>query len=157
MGRISWPSSLLCDAGVREAIRRHLDAERHEALQGLRLPASRSSGRRLARLHEDRRKLLQLHYGGKISADQFGEEQARLTLEFENLEGDTNAAVAEHVHADDLSTKFDQLAELLDRIDVARLWDAATAANVGSSSTSFSRPSRSTLAAWWWKSTERRR
>ncbi len=118
--------SLLCDAGVREAIRRHLDAERHEALQGFRRPASRSSGRRLARLQEDRRKLLQLHYGDKISADQFGEEQARLTLEIDNLEADTNAVVAEQVHADDLSTKFDQLAELLDRIDVARLWEAAT-------------------------------
>jgi hypothetical protein len=117
--------TLLCDAEVREAIRRHLETGRRKARQGRRRPGSGGAGR-LAGLHEQRRKLLQLHYEDKISADQFGEEQARLTLEIDNLEADTSADVAAHVHADDLSKKFDQLAELLDRIDVSGLWEAAS-------------------------------
>lgn len=117
--------SLLCDTELREAIRRHLESVRATSPQGRRRTEPGTADR-LRALHEQRRKLLHLHYDDKISADQFGEEQARLTLEIDNLEADTNAGVEQQVQADDLTAKFEQLAELLDQIDISRLWDAAT-------------------------------
>ncbi|HEX2574936.1 MAG TPA: recombinase family protein [Aquihabitans sp.] len=119
--------SLLCDEEVREAIRRHLDGLRRTARQGRRRSPSDASGR-LFVLHEQRRKLLQLHYEDKISAEQFGEEQARLTIEIDNLEAEAKAVVTEQLQSDDLADRFEDLAALLDRIDVGRLWDAATEA-----------------------------
>lgn len=116
--------TLLCDAAVRDAIHRHLDPGRRRARQGRRGPVGRSSDR-LATLQDQRRKLLQLHYDDKISADQFGEEQARLTLEIDNLEADEGVELARVIHSEDLADKFRQVVDLLDQIDIRRLWDAA--------------------------------
>lgn len=116
--------ALLCEEEVREAIRQHLEAGRRTARQGRSRPAPMAS-EQLAKLHDQRRKLLALHYEDKISADQFGEEQARLTLEIDNLEAEANQAVEAEMHSGDLADKFEQLIRLLDQIDVARLWRAA--------------------------------
>lgn len=117
--------SLLCDTELREAIRRHLESVRATSPQGRRRNEP-GTAERLHALQDQRRKLLHLHYDDKISADQFGEEQARLTLEIDNLEADTNAGVEEQVRVDDLTAKFEQVVALLDQIDIAQLWDAAT-------------------------------
>ena len=117
--------SLLCDKSIREAIRRHLEAGHRQTRQGLRGPAPVATAR-LAELHEQRRKLLGLHYGGQISADQFGEEQARLTIEIDNLEADTNAAVAEQLREKDVRHRFEEIVAIIDRINVEAIWQAAT-------------------------------
>lgn len=118
--------SLLCDAEIREAIRRKLEAGRQTARRQGRLRTDTGSLDRLTTLHDQRRKLLELHYADQISADQFGEERARLTLEIENLGAAAGQAVAELLQGDDLADKFEQVAALLDRLDVGRLWNAAT-------------------------------
>ena len=83
--------SLLCDDGIRQAVRRHLEASGRMARQRHRPPAP-SVDERLTELRDQRDKLLRLHYAGHLSADQFGAEQARLTIEIDNLEADTATA-----------------------------------------------------------------
>jgi len=77
-------------------------------------------------LRAQRRKLLAPHYKNKISEDQFGEEQARITLEIENLEFDSQQAATEHARNDDLAIRFDQVAALLDALNLDEVWEAAT-------------------------------
>lgn len=117
--------SLLCDDGIRQAIRRHLEADGRMARQRRR-PAAPAADERLTELHDQRRKLLQLHYDGHISADQFGEEQTRLTIEIDNLEADSVQAATEELHVEDVSGRFEDLVQLLDRIRIEQVWEAAT-------------------------------
>lgn len=115
---------LLCDQELRDAIRQYLD-ERRQPAEGRRR-RSTGSADPLGALREQRRKLLDLYYTDKISADQFGEEQARLTVQIENLEHEANTAAVQQAHADDLTARFEQLAQLLDATDLADLWEHAT-------------------------------
>jgi len=117
--------TLLCEEAVREAIRQHLEDRRRPAPKGRRRSSQVVAGR-LAELHEQRRKLLQLHCEDQISADQFGEEQARLTTEIDNLQADVERHTIEQVDVDELSSKFEVVSALLDRINIAGLWDRAT-------------------------------
>lgn len=117
--------SLLCDDSIRQAIRRHLEADGRMARQRRR-PAAPGVAERLTELHDQRRKLLQLHYDGHISADQFGEEQARITTEIDNLEADAAEAASEELQAEDVAGRFEELVKLLDGIQVAQIWEAAT-------------------------------
>ncbi|MGE0881257.1 MAG: recombinase family protein [Acidimicrobiia bacterium] len=115
---------LLCDEELREAIRRHLASRRQPAGgRGRRAP---SGSKDLEVLYEQRRKLLRLHYDGHISADQFGEEQARITTLIENHEHQTQQALTQNLEADELARRFDQVAALLDSINLDRLWATAT-------------------------------
>lgn len=117
--------SLLCDESIRDAIRRHLGTlARTEPKAGrTSVPAAAD---RLTELREQRRKLLALHYDGHISGDQFGEEQARLTSEIQNLEAAEYEAATAKLRNDDLLDRFDDLAKLLDQIGIVELWANAT-------------------------------
>jgi hypothetical protein len=117
---------LLCDTELREAIRRHL-AERREPAEG-RPRRSTGTAKALDALYEERRKLLRLHYDGRISGDQFGEEQARITSLIEAHEHEATATAAAVAQVDDLAQRFDEVAALLDSIDLDRLWSQATEA-----------------------------
>lgn len=116
---------LLYDDSLRHAIRRHLEALGRSGRQPARASA-RSGTERLKELHSQRDKLLALHYDGHISAQQFGQEQARITIEIETLEADLNRQATAELEADDLARKFEQLLELLDQTDLATLWAYAT-------------------------------
>lgn len=117
--------ALLCDEEVREAIRKHLEDRRRPAPQGRRRRAPEVAVR-LSVLHDQRRKLLQLHYDGQISADQFGEEQGRITIEIDNLEAEARHEVGRHLEIDDLTARFDQVSAVLDRLNITDLWRSAT-------------------------------
>lgn len=117
--------TLLCDRQIRDAVRLHLGALRRTDAKHARRSAP-GAGARLAELRDQRDKLLRLHYDGHITGDQFGQEQARITTEIENLEAETSQAVAAQFEADELTTRFERLIELLDRIQFADLWEATT-------------------------------
>lgn len=114
---------LLCDSELRDAIRQHLEDRRQPA--GGRRRRTSGAAEHLQKLYDQRTKLLRLHYDDLISADQFGEEQARLTAEIENHEAEANAAALEAVELDDLGRRFEEVAALVDQLDLDRLWDAA--------------------------------
>lgn len=90
-----------------------------------RRTAKRDPPGRLAELRRQRDKLLILHLDDKISADQFGEQQARITTEIENLEYETTNAVEAQLQAGDLSQRFEDVAELLTSLNVSDLWEHA--------------------------------
>jgi DNA invertase Pin-like site-specific DNA recombinase len=120
-------TQLLCDVELREAIRRHLE-ERRQSDGVRRRRTTEPAKRQIERLRNERRKLLQLHYDGHISGDQFGEEQGRITLLLESLEAEATEAATRTAEADDLAMRFDQVAALLDSLDFDTLWAHATEA-----------------------------
>jgi urease gamma subunit len=82
----------------------------------------------MAALCAKRKKLLDLHYQERISAEAFGEEEARLTRQIEALRSEEFELEAEHARQDELSQRFDEVAELLRQIDVEAVWAAGTEA-----------------------------
>jgi hypothetical protein len=75
-----------------------------------------------------RKKLLDLHYQDRISAEAFGEEEDRLTRQIEGLRSEEAELVAEHARRDELAERFEEVAELLRQIDVEAVWAAGTSA-----------------------------
>lgn len=115
--------SLLCDGEIRQAIRDDL-AERRQRSSATRRRRP-NVVKQLEKLDGQRQKLLKLHYDDKISADQFGHEQARITLEMENLQAQADDHARDNAADDDLADRFEEVAALLDNVDLEELWDAA--------------------------------
>jgi hypothetical protein len=65
-----------------------------------------------------RRRLLDLHYADKISADAFGEEESRLTAQIEALKVEDAEVEAERRRKDALAERFAEVAQLLRTIDI---------------------------------------
>ena len=114
---------LLRDGELQEAIRKDLTGRLQPG--GARRRGTTGSAKHLDKLRSQRDKLLALYYDDKISADQFGQEQARITAEIENLEAESIAAAQATTEADDLLERFDEVATLLDSVDLSDLWDEA--------------------------------
>jgi hypothetical protein len=98
------------------------------------LVESRPSARRVRRpasaealkgLSDRRRKLLELFYAGKISADGFKEEEDRLNLQIELARGQAAEEAAAVQAAGDLQQRFEQVVAILNELDVPRVWEAA--------------------------------
>ncbi|MDA8208841.1 MAG: hypothetical protein M0Z92_07560 [Actinomycetota bacterium] len=87
---------------------------------------ARRHARAVADLTEKRRKLLELHYQGKISADFFAEEEPRLTAALAAV----RAEVAEEKAREDASValgdNFEAVVDLLRSLDVSAVWEEAT-------------------------------
>ena len=114
---------LLRDGELQEAIRKDLTGRRQPG--GARRRRAPGTAERLAELRRQREKLLALHYGGHISAEQFGEEQARITAEIEGHEAEALDLAKESAMIDDLSLQFEEVAAFLDEADLDTLWSAA--------------------------------
>lgn len=77
-------------------------------------------------LTERRRKLLELHYAGRISAELFAEEEGRLTRQINALWMESHAAAQEADELDDLEQRFQEVLELLQDLDLERVWAEAS-------------------------------
>ena len=75
-----------------------------------------------------RKKLLDLHYQDRISAEAFGEEEARLTRQIEGLRSEEAEFEADCARRDELAERFEEVAELLRQIDVEAVWAVGTVA-----------------------------
>jgi hypothetical protein len=113
------------DERLREAIRRELEAAGRQPREG-RSPAEATSGKALGALLEERRKLLRLHYAGRVDEEQFGEEQERLTAQFEVLRAQDQAEAQEQERAADVAERFEAIASYLADLDVDTIWREAT-------------------------------
>jgi hypothetical protein len=113
------------DERLRAAIREQLAAGGGEPRQGRRRPGQAAPGV-VEVLLEERRKLLRLHYADQIDAEQFSEEQARLTIQIESLRSEEADQEQERQQAEEVAQGFEQIAAYLAEIDVPALWDAAT-------------------------------
>lgn len=113
------------DMDLQEAIRRQLNAARTQTGHG-RGRAGPAPTEVLNKLHAQRKKLLNLHYDGHISPEQFGEEQSRLTLQIDAIEEEDRRSAGEMRQADNVAERYEEVARLLQDLDIERLWRAAT-------------------------------
>ena len=111
------------DPELQEAIRRELNSYRRPPAKTV---ASRESA--LRTLETKRRKLLDLHYGDKISQDTFAGEDKRLTAQIGALRQEAEQVESERQERDDLAQRFEAVAAVLATINIDGIWEAATAA-----------------------------
>ncbi len=91
-----------------------------------RRPDQRRSAEALAQLSTRRRKLLELHYAGNISAEGFAEEERRIA---EQIEAARNQVVLEkdsNLRQDELAERFEAVVALLQERQISEIWEAAT-------------------------------
>ncbi len=113
------------DENLRDAIRRNL------AGRGTVAPATAAGTRRarpatLAKLTEDRRKLLDLYFKGKISEDGFQEAESRIEASIRAATEETRLEAGAKRQATELEAKFEEVAKILETLDVDMIWGAAT-------------------------------
>jgi site-specific DNA recombinase len=77
-------------------------------------------------LRERRRKLLDLHYAGKISADLFADQEADLTMQLRALEAELAEAAERLETRTELAQAFEDVARHLADLDIAEIWQEAT-------------------------------
>lgn len=113
------------DEALQEAIRRKLRAPRPSAREGGGRGSKRPAAA-LGDLSDRRRKLLDLYYSDNISPELFAEEERRLTAAIASVREEIAQADGTQQVADDLTTRFEDVAKILQHLDVDTLWEAAT-------------------------------
>jgi site-specific DNA recombinase len=111
------------DQDLQEAIRREL-----KKAIGPREERRQVGGRglKLDHLIERRRKLLELYYADRLSAELFAEQEARLSTQIEAVRREREEREAEHARLSDVAARFEEVARILREMDVGRLWEEAT-------------------------------
>lgn len=112
------------DTALQKAIRRHLEGALKDADNGDRSPRRRK--RKLDELAERRRKLLELHYADKVSADLFAQEEDRITHEIEALRREHEEREREKARLSELASRFEEVARVLREMDLDEIWEAAS-------------------------------
>jgi site-specific DNA recombinase len=80
----------------------------------------------LAGVRDKRRKLLDLHYSGKISADLFAEEEAALSAKIETLEAEQTGLALRESEPAVTAEAFEEVARTLGSLDFEEIWQEAT-------------------------------
>ncbi len=112
------------DEELQEAIRRELKKVIGSGGGERRRGRTKAAG--LEDLAERRRKLLELYYSDRLSAELFAEEEARLSSEIEAVRREREEQEAERARLSDVAAKFEEVARILHEMDVDRLWAEAT-------------------------------
>src|ERR1039458_1371845 len=81
---------------------------------------------RLAALSERRRKLLELYYSDRISAEGFAEAEARLASDIESARAAAGEDRERSSEREQLLARFEEVAALLQDLDIDTAWDEAT-------------------------------
>ena len=112
------------DVELQEAIRRELE----KAVGSGAGEPRRGHGKtpRIEDLAERRRKLLELYYADKLSAELFAEEEERLSGQIQTVRRDQEERQVERSRMSDVAAKFEEVAHILREMDVERLWAEAT-------------------------------
>jgi DNA invertase Pin-like site-specific DNA recombinase len=113
------------DKALQEAIRRELSgAGRGEPARARRRHRA-DPALALAKLSNDRRKLLDLYYAGKISADGFQEAETRLCESIEQVRLEAVEDRTQERVNNDLEVRFEEVATLLEELDIDIVWATA--------------------------------
>ena len=113
------------DPELQEAIRRRMAGGTRGDPGGVRGNRPAPTSVDLAKLSDERRALLQLHYNGKISADGFKEEEDRLLANIELARTQAASKAAESKSRSELEQRFVRVAEVLSNLDIGTVWNAA--------------------------------
>jgi hypothetical protein len=79
-----------------------------------------------ADLRQRRRKLLDLHYAGKISADLFAEQESDLAAQLEALEAELSDVQRRLEERNQIAQAFEDVARHLADLDIEEIWQEAT-------------------------------
>src|ERR1039458_774650 len=108
-------------AAIREELRRTGRTGQRTARRDGAAPAER-----LAALSERRRKLLELYYSDRISAEGFAEAEARLASDIESARAAAGEDRERSSEREQLLARFEEVAALLQDLDLDTAWDEAT-------------------------------
>ena len=106
----------------------------------------------LTELADDRRKLLELYYGDRISADGFQEEERRLCGAIERARARATDEQHDERAKSDLELRFEQVAAILMSLDIEDVWKTADDSEKRVSSKNWLSESRSSPITWKSKS-----
>jgi site-specific DNA recombinase len=112
------------DEGLREAIRRRLAGGGPDAA-GPRRTRRAAPAKTLKSLNDERRKLLDLYYAEKISADGFQQEEGRIATAIEAVRQQLALEGHEERLKTDLEVRFEEVARILADLDMESIWAEA--------------------------------
>jgi site-specific DNA recombinase len=118
-------SLLKRDERLQEAIRRRLAGGDRAAPGGARRGRRPTPAEALGTLSEKRHLLVELFYGGNISGEGFREEEDRLLNSIEAAREQASIAQAEVIAQNDLELRFEQVAAILNDLDIDQVWAKA--------------------------------
>jgi site-specific DNA recombinase len=112
------------DEELQDAIRREL--KKAIGSRGGQPRQGGTSAAGLENLAERRRRLLELYYADKLSAELFAEEEARLSGQIQAVRREQEERQVERRRLSDVAAKFEEVARILGEMDIERLWAEAT-------------------------------
>jgi site-specific DNA recombinase len=113
------------DENLRRAIRRRLAGGGPDAAGTPRRPRRAAPAKTLKDLNDQRRKLLELFYAEKISADGFHKEEARIASAIEAARQQMAVEGDEERLKSDLEVRFEEVALVLSNLDMNAVWAEA--------------------------------
>jgi hypothetical protein len=113
------------DERLQAAIRRNLAGGGRPERDRARRRRRPSPAATLGALSEKRRKLLDLYYRDRISAEFFAEEERRLCADIEAARREATEEQEEERSRSDLEVRFEQVAAVLRDLDIEAVWSAA--------------------------------
>ena len=113
------------DEALREAIRRRLAGGGPDAATAPRRTRRATPATTLKRLNDERRKLLDLYYAEKISAEGFYQEEARIATAIETARRQSELEGEQERFTTDLEIRFEEVARILADIDIEVIWAEA--------------------------------
>jgi site-specific DNA recombinase len=109
------------DVDLQSAIRHQLLEHRH-----VEPSAGPSAASVVTSLRMKERKLLDLYYADTIDIDAFAVERQRLTAQIDALESEISNAELEQRRRDEAAARFDEVTEVLARLDFNEIWKRAS-------------------------------
>ena len=108
------------DSGLRDAIRGELARDPGDGGR-----ASRRRESALRKLRTEQRKLLELHYAGRLTAELFEQEERRLAGKIEALLAEQANLEREREHRRQLREGFEEVAKVLEALGFEAIWEDA--------------------------------
>jgi DNA invertase Pin-like site-specific DNA recombinase len=113
------------DEDLRNAIRRRLAGGGPDAAGTPRRTRRAAPAKTLKVLNDERRKLLDLYYAQKISADGFQQEETRIATAIESVRQQMALEGQEEQLKSDLEVRFEEVARMLADLDMDVVWAEA--------------------------------
>ena len=113
------------DDNLKAAIRRRLAGGGPDAAGTPRRTPRAAPAKTLKALTDERRKLLDLYYAEKISADGFQQEEARIATAIEAVRQQIDLKGQEERFKTDLEVQFEEVARILSELDMDAVWAEA--------------------------------
>lgn len=113
------------DENLRNAIRRRLAGGSPDAAGTPRRHPRAAPAKTMKVLNDERRKLLDLYYAQKISADGFAQEEARIATSIEAVRQQMELEGTEERLKTDLEVRFEDVARILADLDMDEVWAEA--------------------------------